>query len=469
METEKKEKLDIFIIVGILLAAAAYHIAVSLFASEESVVNRGVAMAITSGLFFWLTGMLWIAYQRWQTTKQSRDLLNDVISSTGQEVVFVIDHHGTVILSNEAVELVFGYTQAGMVGQNMDVIYAKDSFGWDRSADMKKVMTNVGFYRGEVDGVTREGAHIVLEIAISVRHKGAGFVLLIRDITERKESETRLRLAKEEAEKQRGAKEQLLEKLEESYKRLRELELHRDSLVHMVCHDMKAPIQVLILQLDLLKDMVIEKLDNDEMESVDTLLVYTRQLEIMVNSMLDVSKLECGKLPLQPQTGDLLGMAREAISFVKLIGRDKHFSINAPDNPREFGFDCDIVHRILVNLLFNAVKCSPPDSRISVVISYEEDGVRVDVMDQGHGIAPDMMERIWDKFEQADDRQMRSGTTGLGLTFCKLAIEAHSGSIGVSSVVDEGSTFWFTLPYKCVIPRSPETKTETDRTVPAFG
>jgi PAS domain S-box-containing protein len=242
-------------------------------------------------------------------------------------------------------------------------------------------------------------------------------------------------------------KEEALEKLEASYTRLRELEIHRDSLIHMVCHDMKAPLQVLILQLDLLKEMIIEKLDNDELESVDTLLAYSRQLEIMVHSMLDLSKLEAGALPLRLKPHDISESINESVQFLKSMRSKFEVTKETNECARSVPFDRDIVQRVLLNLLMNATKYSPPEGKVSINVCVEGEFLRLSVSDEGPGIPEQYRETIFDKFGQVDiEGHYRQGSTGLGLTFCKLAIEAHGGKIGVDSIVSEGSTFWFTLP-----------------------
>jgi two-component system, sensor histidine kinase and response regulator len=109
--------------------------------------------------------------------------------------------------------------------------------------------------------------------------------------------------------------------------------------------------------------------------------------------------------------------------------------------------DRDITHRIFVNLLGNAIKFSPGGTTIDIGISSIGTDVRVTVIDQGYGVPPDYHQRIFEKFGQVESRKEgKMYSTGLGLTFCKLAVEAHGGRIGLESEVGKGSTFWFTLP-----------------------
>jgi two-component system sensor histidine kinase/response regulator len=109
--------------------------------------------------------------------------------------------------------------------------------------------------------------------------------------------------------------------------------------------------------------------------------------------------------------------------------------------------DPDIVRRVFANLLGNAVKFSPPDEVIAITIADAQKEIKISITDKGYGIAPEYHQKIFDKFGQVEmHKQHQTHSTGLGLTFCRLAVEAHGGKIGVISEPEKGSTFWFTLP-----------------------
>lgn len=448
MIATRREMIDLWICVTTLLCLAAFHLSSSIGSGENGMLVQDRSfVTLSNGLFLWLCGMLWIAYQRWKSVSREQSILDDVMSSTGLEVVMVVDEAGTITLSNDALTPVFGYEIDEIIGRNISLLFHPIEPQSAEGQAMEDALDRIGFYRGETDGITKHNDALTLEVSTALRKKGDGRVLMIQDITERKHAEERLRTAKEQAEEATRAKEEALTKLEASYHRLSELEIHRDNLIQMVCHDMKAPLQVLILQLDILKDLVLEKLDNDELESVDTLLAYSRQLELMVHSMLDLSKLESGKLPMKIQLGNITGVVSKSLRFVRSMAGDFTLVLDDVANERSIAFDHAIVQRVLVNLLYNAVKYSPSRGTIRVVIQDQADGVRLSVSDEGPGIPEEFQERIFDKFGQVKGTTYeRSGSTGLGLTFCKMAVEAHGGSIGVNSEVGKGSTFWFCLP-----------------------
>ncbi len=467
MKRTARELTDLYIAVTIMILMVAYHLGANVFGGFDRVLDPEISGMISNGIFIWLVGMLWIAYQRWKGISRKESVLDDIISSTGLEVVMVVNEDQEITMCNEAIAPVFGYHVDEVIGRPLEMLLGEERVDSEELARIDHALKSVGFHRGEFPGESKGEQSMILEIATAARKKGEGQVLMIQDITERKEHEERLRIAKEEAETANAAKEDALRKLEASYRRLRELEVHRDNLIHMVCHDMKAPLQVLILQLDILKDMVIEKLDNDELESVDTLLAYSRQLEIMVHSMLDLSKMESGNLPMKLKTGHLTDTVEESLSFVRAMGQESTLAMDAPTDPRMMKYDVDVMQRVLINLLFNAVKYSPAGGEVKVGIEERDDHAYITVKDQGPGIPEEYQQTIFEKFGQVKvEGHERRGSTGLGLTFCKMAVESHGGEIGVNSVEGEGSTFYFTLPYEPVLPKPK--KQETLAGIPAL-
>jgi signal transduction histidine kinase len=142
--------------------------------------------------------------------------------------------------------------------------------------------------------------------------------------------------------------------------------------------------------------------------------------------------------------GDVAQAMNRAGETNRLIlgARRLEFRANGPIFTR---FDANLLRRIAGNLIGNAVKFTAPDGVIGVTVARGEAVIRVEVSDNGWGIAPEHHARIFEKFGQIKDSGARAGT-GLGLTFVRMAVEAHGGTVGVVSAAGKGSTFWFTLP-----------------------
>jgi two-component system sensor histidine kinase/response regulator len=140
-------------------------------------------------------------------------------------------------------------------------------------------------------------------------------------------------------------------------------------------------------------------------------------------------------------------MAVDLMSGMQSLKEGREMSLDAPPASVTVVADRELVLRVVQNLLGNALKFTPSDGWIRLGIEPDENRVCVRVRDNGPGIPAEYRERIFEKFGQVEARANgQKHSTGLGLTFCKLAVEAHGGSIGVESEIGKGSTFWFMLP-----------------------
>lgn len=234
----------------------------------------------------------------------------------------------------------------------------------------------------------------------------------------------------------------LFREVEDSYRRLHELESLRDNLTHMLVHDFRSPLQSVLGYLRLLRMDAVERLTRDETGFLDRAMSCAELLTEMVGATLDVSRMEGEGMPLNRQPMVLSDVARRAAADVAGIAQETPIRIEEHGELRVEA-DPDVVRRVLMNLLANALKFSPPGEAVVVYV----DGNRVEVHDRGPGIPADERERIFDKFVQLkawEDGGRHS--SGLGLTFCQLAVQAHGGRIGVDCPPQGGSTFWFTLP-----------------------
>jgi two-component system sensor histidine kinase/response regulator len=227
-----------------------------------------------------------------------------------------------------------------------------------------------------------------------------------------------------------------------SLDQLRELERLRDDLTQMIVHDMRSPLLGLQLTIDLLVTSDLgASAENAEM--LETARQAVVALIEMVNQVLDVSRLETGKIELQRTKSDLAGLIRQAVDSIRPLAGKRTILVQAGEFAAEV--DPDLIRRVLANLLGNAVKFTAQDGRITISASDSGSTIRVEVRDNGVGIAPGDHQRIFNKFSQVQTASKRRGS-GLGLAFAKMAVEAHGGAVGVESSLGAGSTFWFTLP-----------------------
>jgi len=233
--------------------------------------------------------------------------------------------------------------------------------------------------------------------------------------------------------------------LKAAYDRLRELESLRDTLVHMIVHDMRTPLMVVSNYLQMAG---MQKLPEQAADYITRAADATGALVEMVSSLLDVSKMEAGQMTMQLTAVDLRDLLKEALGKVESLKGQRALTLVVPDQAVMLTCDAGLILRVIQNLLGNALKFTDRErGTIEVRVEPGKDTLRVTVTDNGPGIPEDYHAKIFEKFGQvASWEQGRKYSTGLGLTFCKMAVETHGGRIGVDSEVGEGSTFWFELP-----------------------
>jgi two-component system sensor histidine kinase/response regulator len=230
-----------------------------------------------------------------------------------------------------------------------------------------------------------------------------------------------------------------------SYARLSALEQLRDDLVRMVVHDMRSPLAALLINLRILKRGAAS-LGEDDRSILQSSLDSADVLDRMANDLFDVSRLEDCRMPVERAEWDLTRMAHDVRSVLGTLDVDRPIDIETVE-PVTVTCDGALIRRVIENLVGNGMRHTPAGTRLRISITRGEGRVRVAVHDQGRGVPPEARKKIFEKFGTVEARQESAyHSAGLGLAFCKLAVEAHGGTIGVEPGVPSGSTFWFELP-----------------------
>ena len=221
----------------------------------------------------------------------------------------------------------------------------------------------------------------------------------------------------------------------------------RNDLISMIYHDLRSPLANVVSSLDVLEAMVPNESDPAIKSLLDIAIRATERIERLTDSLLDIRRLEAGQPIGNLQLTLACTLADEAVETVLPIVENKNqeISVLVPEGLPGVWVDTDMLRRVLTNLLENAVKYSPTGSKIYVGARQEGDMVMMWVQDTGPGIPPDERERIFDKFTRLHGSGGPKGL-GLGLAFCRLAVEAHGGQIWVEDGPELGACFKFTLP-----------------------
>ncbi len=227
--------------------------------------------------------------------------------------------------------------------------------------------------------------------------------------------------------------------IEAQHDRLIELDEFKQGLTGMIVHDLKNPLNI-----------ILNALNSHSLTSQISILENTaRQMLTMVMNILDVQKFEDTKMILEKQDQGLVEIVENAIRQVTFLSQRKNITItNMIGREITVKVDAEMIERVIVNLLTNGIKYTPNNGAINLTGFQNPSGlIQVEVTDSGEGIPADKLGTVFEKFGQVKAKSSGNvRSTGIGLTFCKLAVEAHGGEIGVKSIVDQGTTFYFSLP-----------------------
>ena len=221
----------------------------------------------------------------------------------------------------------------------------------------------------------------------------------------------------------------------------------KDEFVSVVSHELRTPFTSIYGALKLLATNPESRLSQEDREMLDIAVINTDRLIRLVNDVLDLERIESGKVKMVKQPCNAAVLVQEAIAVMQPMANAQNITLMAKPISIFINADSDHIHQTLINLLSNAIKFSPPDSSVWVTVEDREDEVLFKVTDTGRGIPADILGSIFERFKQVDASDSRDkGGTGLGLPICYKIIEEHGGRIGVDSEFGRGSTFYFTLP-----------------------
>lgn len=237
--------------------------------------------------------------------------------------------------------------------------------------------------------------------------------------------------------------------LKEKNLQLERVSRHKSEFLANMSHELRTPLNSIIGFSELLEDQTFGPLNEKQKQYVQTVLSSGRHLLGLINDILDLSKVEAGRMELRPE-GFLLSEALSSIlATVQTLAGKKGIALEVRQDPRLIHLFADPARfkQIMYNLLSNAIKFTPEKGRVRVEAGLEEDKALISVSDSGIGIGPEDQEKVFQEFQQVESGYARKHEgTGLGLALTKRLVQLHGGTIWVESQPGQGSTFSFTLP-----------------------
>lgn len=244
----------------------------------------------------------------------------------------------------------------------------------------------------------------------------------------------------------------------------REMEQAKDQFIGVVSHELRTPLSSIRGALSLLSEDGDSLDETGRQRMIEIASSNSERLVALINDILDIQRIESGATVHQPVTCDSAELIGQAVDAMTALAAEKRIAITAEPESLECLAEPGRIVQVLSNFLSNAVKFSPENSRIDVGCEVVGDQVGLYVRDQGRGIPPDMLEAVFDRFQQVDSSDSRDvGGTGLGLAICREIADQHGGRVWAESEQGVGSCFWVSLPPARRAPAEP------DRQVPSGG
>jgi PAS domain S-box-containing protein len=338
--------------------------------------------------------------------KRYRDLFEESI-----DPIVITDWDGHIIEANRQASLLSGYSREELQEMSIDQLH---EVNWNKTGMEFEFLRGDQMVSYESSLHKQDETHIPAEVHTRrVEFDSTDSIQwILRDITERKE-----------------------------------LDGLRNDLTSMIYHDLRSPLANIVSSLDVIATMVPEQERATVLAILKIAENSTDRIQRLVSSLLDVSRLESGQ-PVADQTVvDTLALIHTALQDVEpaVKGRRQTLIQDFPQELPSIWVDEDMARRVLINLVENSSKYSPSDGDIEIGARAEDGWVRFWVKDQGAGIPPSEQDHIFDKFTRLRGHG-KVGGLGIGLAFCRLAVQGHGGRIWVESETGKGSTFRFTFP-----------------------
>jgi PAS domain S-box-containing protein len=372
-----------------------------------------------------------------QTERRFRELLE-----AAPDAIIEVDREGRILLLNLATEKLFGYTREELLGQPVEILVpdaVRGNHGQHRANYWDHPVTRPMGSGLELNGRRKDSSSVPVEISLSPVKSQDGFrvTAVIRDIRDRKQAEDRLRELERTYTRELEARNREVERANQ---------LKSEFLASM-SHELRTPLHTIIGFSELLTEELEGPLNAKQKRFMNHIHTDSRHLLELINDILDISKIESGRIQLRRETFDMTRALEEILSSVRPQAAAKSIAIESSVSiPTAIVADRLRVKQVLFNLLSNALKFTPAGGKIRIDGALQDSFIEISVSDTGIGIPKEQHQAVFDKFYQvgATTKGVREGT-GLGLAITKALVEEHGGRIWLESQPGKGSRFTFTI------------------------
>jgi len=233
--------------------------------------------------------------------------------------------------------------------------------------------------------------------------------------------------------------------------RLKELDELKNQFLGIAAHDLRSPANLIKYHINVWKDGYLGEFNPAQKNTLEIIERNCDRMRKLVDDLLELSAIESGEISINKTQTNFVGLVKDYFENTKHLREEKSISVklDIDDNIPMINIDNDRVLQVVENYISNAIKYSNPGTEVTFKVEKTNDYLNISVKDQGQGISKENMKKLFTKFGKAGVKPTgKEKSTGLGLFICKNIIEKHGGIVGVKSVVGEGSTFSFTLPFE---------------------
>lgn len=341
---------------------------------------------------------------------------------------------GVYLWMNSAHAHMYGWDVADLVGKDWRQLYTP-AVQRQIESNAFRVLGATGRWRGELQGLRRDGSPLDVEVSLSTG-EGGMLVCCCRDISERKREHALLL--------------ETLRQLDGKNEALRKASAMKDIFLACMSHELRTPLHAILGTAELLSTWGDRPPLDKQRHYLEQIQTSGDHLLALINDILDVSKISAGQVTLDRELTPVSYLVTTAVDMVIRDAEAKHLLVSLPDpapDPRIM-IDRRRGVQILLNLLSNAIKFTPAHGHIRVDVRTMDQGVEIDVADDGCGFEPAMAERLFQPFVQVDGSLRRAhGGTGLGLYLARQLAELHGGRLSAAALPQKGATFTLRLPY----------------------